>query len=410
MTQVLILMLITCAITEVGAASLSRERLNALPVPERAAWLDYLERSQASAQHDAAVLQAEVQSNKMTNALRAPSGGDFKLPAKEGDTYYSQAEAGRLADVILSYQTPAGGWSKHTGYSKGPRQPGMQWTSQNAPGQKPHYVATFDNRATTEELNFLAQVWLATSREDCKAGFIKGLNFILAAQYPNGGWPQVYPLEGSYHDDITFNDGAMTRILELLYAMQRGEPCYVFLDEALRQKVSVAVDAGIRCVLKTQITVGSRQTVWCAQYDPLTLHPASARAMEPATLSGLESAAILSFLMSITNPTPEIVASIESGLAWLQAAKITGLTRTKRDGKTAYDSDPAATQVYWARFYHLTTGQPVFPGRDGVLYDSYNEMAANNKVGYDYYSTLPGSIVNNGQKKWRKMLSSKRQK
>lgn len=129
--------------------------------------------------------------------------------------------------------------------------------------------------------------------------------------------------------------------------------------------------------------------------------------MEPATLSGLESAAILSFLMSITNPTPEIVASIESGLAWLQAAKITGLTRNKRDGKTAYDSDPAATQIYWARFYHLTTGQPVFPGRDGVLYDSYNEMAANNKVGYDYYSTLPGSVVNNGQKKWRKMLAER---
>ncbi len=400
-------MIVTCAVTGAWAASLSRERLNALPEPARAAWLDYFERSQTDAQRDAAVLQAEVQSNKMTNALRAPSGGDFKLPAKEGAAWYSQAAAGQLADVILSYQTPAGGWSKHTGYSKGPRQPGMQWTSQNEPGQKPHYVATFDNRATTEEMYFLAQVWLATKREDCKAGFLKGLNFILASQYPNGGWPQVYPLEGGYHDDITFNDGAMTRILELLHAIKTGEPYYAFVDELLRQKVSAAWDAGIRCVLKTQIAVAGKKTVWCAQYDLLTLQPAAARAMEPVTLSGLESADILDFLMSITNPAPDVVTAIESGLAWLEAAKITGLTRTKREGKTVYDPDPASVQVYWARFYSLTDGRPVFPGRDGVLYDSFNAMAANNKVGYDYYSTLPGSILNNGQKKWRKMLSAR---
>jgi catechol 2,3-dioxygenase-like lactoylglutathione lyase family enzyme len=91
---------------------------------------------------------------------------------------------------VATGPTPSGGWSKHTGYSKGPRQRGMQWTSQNEPGQRAHYVATFDNRSTTEEMYFLAAVWHATKREDCKAGFIKGLNFICAAQFPNGGWPQ----------------------------------------------------------------------------------------------------------------------------------------------------------------------------------------------------------------------------
>jgi PelA/Pel-15E family pectate lyase len=389
------------------AESVTYERIRTLSDGEQAAWRVYLDRSQINAANDRAVIQAEVAAHKLTNSLRAPSGGDFKLPDKIRDGWYAQAEAKQLADVILSYQTPSGGWSKHTGYSKGPRQPGMQWTSQNEPGQKPHYVATFDNRATTEEMYFLAQVWFATKREDCKTGFLKGLNFILAAQYPNGGWPQVYPLEGGYHDDITFNDGAMTRILELLHAIKTGEPYYAFVDELLRQKVSVAWDAGIRCVLKTQITVAGKQTVWCAQYDLLTLQPAAARAMEPVTLSGLESADILAFLMTIRNPSPEIVASIESGLAWLQAAKVTGLARTKRDGKTVYDPDPNSTQIYWARFYHLTNGQAVFPGRDGVLYDSFNEMAAKNKVGYDYYSTLPGSIVNNGQRKWRKMLSGR---
>jgi hypothetical protein len=49
----------------------------------------------------------------------------------------------------------------------------------------------------------------------------------------------------------------------------------------------------------------------------------------------------------------------------------------------------------------------MFPGRDGVIYDSFAAMAAKNEVGYDFLTTLPGSIVNNGQKKWRKMLSGK---
>jgi hypothetical protein len=32
-------------------------------------------------------------------------------------------------------------------------------------------------------------------------------------------------------------------------------------------------------------------------------------------------------------------------------------------------------------------------------------MVAKNAAGYDYYTTQPGSLVNNGQKKWRKSLA-----
>ena len=392
------------------AEPITADRTNELPVSEQAQWQNYIERSQTNALTDQAAIQAEVSANKLTNEMRAPSGGDFKLPAKMDSVWYSGDEARRLADAILSYQTPTGGWSKHTGYSKGPRRPGMQWTSQNDPGKPAHYVATFDNRSTTEEMYFLAAVWHATKREDCKAAFIKGLKFIFAAQYPNGGWPQVYPLEGAYHDDITFNDDAMTRILELLHGINRNEPYYTFLDESQRQKAADSLAAGIRCVLTTQVVQAGKPTVWCAQYDALTLTPSAARKMEPVTLSGRESASILKFLMTINSPPPDLVAAIESGLGWLERVKITGLTKTKRDGKTAYETSTSSTQVYWARFYDLTNSRPVFPGRNGVIYNSFAEMAAENRLGYDYLSTLPGSIVNNGQKKWRKMLAASARK
>jgi PelA/Pel-15E family pectate lyase len=285
----------------------------------------------------------------------------------------------------------------------------MQWTSQNEPGRSPHYVATFDNHSTTEQLQFLANMWLATQREDCRAGFIKGLKYIVAAQYPNGGWPQVYPLEGDYHDDITYNDDAMTHILELLQAVVAEEPRFAFLDSSLRQQAASTLDAGLRCVLKSQVVVDGVPTAWCAQYDALTLKPSRARALEPPTLSGIESAQLLKFMMTIPRPTSEIVQSIESGLNWLEQAKITGLGRVTRGGKTIYEPLPGSDEVYWARFYDLATGEPVFPGRDGVLYKSFAEMAAKNALGYDYYSTRPGSVVTNGQKKWRKMLAKQAQ-
>ena len=407
MTRFLFTLAFLSALTSAFADPVTTNRVSELPPAEQPAWKAYLERSQTNALADAAVLQAELAANKMTNALRAPSGGDFKLKVQTGDAWFAGDEARHLASAILSYQTPSGGWSKHIGFNRGPRQPGMQFTSQNEPGQKPHYVATFDNGSTTSELEFLASAWLVTKRADCQAGFIKGLNFILAAQYPNGGWPQVYPLEGGYHDDITFNDGAMTHILELLQGITLKRPEYAFLDEARRQQAAAALAKGIQCVLQAQILQHGTKTVWCGQHDALTLQPAPARKMEPATLSGLESSGILKFLMTVTNPSPELVTGIEAGLKWLDDARITGEMKTNEKGRSFFEPSVTGTEIRWARFYDLTNSQPVFPGRDGVSYETFAAMAASNKLGYDYYTTLPGSVVSNAQKKWRKMLAGK---
>jgi PelA/Pel-15E family pectate lyase len=387
------------------AEPVTAERIATLSTAEQAAWQAYLAKSAATAAADAAALDAEVASSGMSSAMKAPDGGDFKVETKPGDPWFAGAEAGALAEVVISYQAPSGGWSKHTGYSEGPRQPGMQWSSQYEPGHSPHYLGTFDNRSTTEQLQYLAKVWQATHREDCKAAFVKGLRYVLAAQYPNGGWPQVYPLEGDYHDCITLNDDAIAHILDLLYGIEKGEPRFAFLGEQERQQASAALKKGLQCVAMMQVDQGGKKTGWCAQHDAITLKPTAARAMEPATLSGLESARVVKFLMTLSQPSPELKQVIEDGLAWLDAIKITGLTKTKVDGKTAYVADPASTEVYWARFYDLATSKPVFPGRDGVLYPTFEAMAAKNKLGYDFYTTLPGSIVTNGQKKWRKMLA-----
>lgn len=387
------------------AEPVTAERVATVPAAEQGAWQEYLARSQALALADQAALQAELQKLGLAEALPAPEGADFKLPGKPEAAWFGGDEAGRLADIVLSYQTPAGGWSKHTDYAAGLRKPGMLWSSQYKPGAKPHYLGTFDNRSTTEQLRLLAGVWKATGREECRNGVLRGIDYILAAQYPNGGWPQVYPIEGGYHDDITFNDDAMTRVLGLLQSITEGDPVFSMVEGERRAKVAKAFDAGLRCVLALQIKTDAGKAVWCAQHDALTLAPANARKMEPASISGGESVGILKFLMSLKSPSPEVVASIEAGLAWLDKARITNLTRTKVGGKTVYQVAASSTETYWARFYDLKTGKPIFPGRDGVVYTSYEEMISKNKGGYDYLTTSPNSLLGNGQKNWRKQLA-----
>jgi len=258
-------------------------------VPDAAAWRGYLARAKALAAADRDALAAEVKASGLAAAIKAPNGGDFRPPDADERAWYAGAEAGRLAEAVISFQTPSGGWSKHTGYAKGPRRPGMQWTSQNEPGRDPHYQATFDNAATVREIEFLASVWMATGRDDCRDAARRGFEFILAAQYPNGGWPQGFPLEGGYHDLITFNDDSMTNILELLQAVAGDDPRYAFVDADLRSRLRGSLARGVACVLAAQVKIDGRATVWCAQHDPLTLAPAGARAFEPPALSGVRA-------------------------------------------------------------------------------------------------------------------------
>ena len=217
---------------------------------------------------------------------------------------------------------------------------------------------------------------------------------MLAAQFPNGGWPQVYPLEGGYHDNITYNDNAMLHILQLLsdIATQRSE--FSFVDRNTRKLCDAAFKKGVRCIFATQVVQDGRPTVWCAQHDPISLAPVAARRMEPASLSGGESAEIVRYLMDLDINSRTLDGSITAAKAWYRNHQMTGIRRDDSVQPKYFVSDPAATEVYWARFYHLETDQPVFAGpQDGFIYDDFETMASANRVGYDFYVNRPARLL-----------------
>ena len=385
--------------------ALSAERIAALPSSERTKWEEYLQRSRKHLSEDKAALAAEVKAANLSAPLKAPDAPDFKLPSSPPANWFGSDEAKRLATVVISFQIPSGGWSKHLDFTKGPRAPGMHWSSQSSGKDGWHYVGTFDNRSTTEQLRLLAGVFGETRRDEFKAAFLKGLDYVFDAQFPNGGWPQVYPLEGGYHDHVTFNDDAMVHILQLLDEVARRDPQFSFVDEERRKRAATALENGIRCILKAQVVQNGRKTVWCAQHEPLTLAIAPARYIEPQALSGGESVAIVRFLMKIPNPPPSIVSAIEDAVAWFERSKITGIRAVKQDGPTRYQKDPESKEVRWARFYHEATNQPMFPGgQSGSVYDSFEQMAAENRVAYDFYVQSPADLLAKDLPKWRSKL------
>jgi PelA/Pel-15E family pectate lyase len=260
---------------------------------------------------------------------------------------------------------------------------------------------TIDNGATHTQMRFLAKVHAATGEQSYAGAFRRGLAYLLDAQYPNGGWPQFFPLRDGYWSHITYNDDAMVGVLEILRGIANREPDYRFASPEERDRARTAYEKGIDCILRTQVTVNGRLTAWCAQHDQKTLAPAQARSYEHPFLSGFETVGLVRFLMSIEKPSPAVIRSVESAVRWLSAVKLTGirLKTTARDRVIV--ADPAAPPL-WARFYEIGTNRPIFSGRDGVIRYRLSEIEQERRNGYRWYVNTPAVQLEEEYPKWMK--------
>ena len=343
-------------------------------------------------------------------ATAQTSGAAATAPIKWADSlkqkpeWYGSDEAVRIADNLLLYQRDAGGWSKNTDMAEVL----TQGEKAAVIREKQKDDSNIDNGATYTQLAYLARVYGAKKIERHKGAFLEGLDYLLEAQYDNGGWPQYYPRLTGYHKRITFNDGAMIGVMRLLRDVAQKKADYLFVGEALRGKAEGAVRKGVELILKTQVVVNGKRTVWAAQYDEVTLAPAAARKFEPVALTSSESVGIVRFLTGIKQPGVEVIEAIESAADWYHRSKITGIRwvekpdPSKPGGRERVAvNDPNAGPL-WARFYEIGTNRPVFVGRDGVTRYNIAEIDEERRNGYDWYVSTPARLLEEDYAEWRK--------
>lgn len=370
---------------ETATALLSETRIAKLATKDQTDWRTYVSQSTRARAVDEALIAAELKQIGRTEMKPAPFlAASFEFAPKTMTPEFFRSDSARkMADNMLTFQTPSGGWSKHVSFTAGPRERGQSFFSEN---DKWQYIATVDNDATTSEIRFLHEASVALGSKSYEGAVIRGISYLLSAQFPNGCWPQVWPLQGGYHDAATFNDNAIVAILEVLDDAAKGKMPYV--PDTLRSRSANAVNTAIQCVLAAQVAVRDTFTVWGQQHDPLTLAPTSARSYELTSLTSKESASIVDFLMTHSNADVRIPERVHAAADWFARTRIAGYRYEQQPGLIADASAPPL----WARMSEIETNRPFFSNRDGVKQYTYDALT-DRRTGYGWYADSPNSTL-----------------
>ena len=107
-------------------------------------------------------------------ALGAIRWGEAVL--RQQSQWYDSSEARAVADSVIQYQSPQGGWPKSTNLAKPPRTP------DDIPPLGRGRANSLDNDATTLPMAFLARVVHVTGEAKYRDSFLRGVDYLLTAQ------------------------------------------------------------------------------------------------------------------------------------------------------------------------------------------------------------------------------------
>lgn len=215
-----------------------------------------------------------------------------------GDAQFLDA-ARKAADALVFGQHPLGGWHYFIDFEPAgipawyeTQASKFRWGYE----EYRHYYgnATYDDRVTADAGLFLLRFYKTTQDAAYREPVMKALDFVMKSQFPNGAWPQRFPLSQEYaHDGLpdytsfyTLNDGATMGIVELLL-----EAADTFAD----RRYFESARRGMEALVAMQGPEG--QAAWGEQHGP-DLRPIAARTHEPAGYVIRESRMAIAMLHS----------------------------------------------------------------------------------------------------------------
>ncbi|MCA9434838.1 MAG: pectate lyase [Candidatus Omnitrophica bacterium] len=296
-----------------------------------------------------------------------------------GDKFYLGA-AEKVASALIYGQHPSGGWHYFIDFEPDRTEEWYEEVGFRCWGWEEFYHnygnCTFDDSVTVDATRFLLHLYQETSEPVYKEVLLKALDFFLQSQYPNGAWPQRYPLDPEeltdgdidYTEYYTFNDDVILGNIRFLLEAYRALGDDRYRRSAVR---------GMDFVLLSQLP--SPQAGWAQQYG-LDLKPAAARSYEPVALSTLDTVHNLSALGDFFLETGDrrYLDAIPPAIEWLEASVIPKSHST--EGHTH------------ATFIEIGTNQPIYGHREGTTKETgryWNDHNPENLLrGYGYTFNL----------------------
>lgn len=98
--------------------------------------------------------------------------------------YLYTDEAKRIADNLVLYQLESGAWQKNVYF---PAEITAEHKKEISANKKHVEWGTIDNGSTTTEIIYLSKMYNVIRDEKYKKAALKGIEYLLEAQYENGG-------------------------------------------------------------------------------------------------------------------------------------------------------------------------------------------------------------------------------
>ena len=297
--------------------------------------------------------------------LGTPSMGHIILDAYHAtnDEYYYES-AVKIAVALIQGQLPCGGWNYM--YDFAGEDSLKKWydtIGKNAwrLEEFQHYYgnATFDDEGTIIAAKYLLRMYVEKKDPTFREPLDKAINLVLESQYPNGGWPQRYPLmydhsfkgKADYTSFITLNDFAIQSNIEFLLE------CSIALDiDTLKAPIEKAMN------LLVELQQEGKYPGWADQYFVETLKPAHGRSYEPLGINStatLEAIELLTRCYRLTGDK-KYIAGIPKAIAFLESLAI-----PKEEAARYWRPLKKETNILVPRYIDPETGKPLYVHRKG---------------------------------------------
>lgn len=283
-----------------------------------------------------------------------PTVGGACLSAFElsGDLYYLEA-ARETAIALARGQLQSGGWDYRIEFD--PKDRRKYAYRVDGGGRGSRNVTTLDDNTTQAALRYLMRVDRALGFEDrvIHEAVDYALGRLLAAQYPNGAWPQRFtePPDPAKHPVVkanypnswprecpkvdyrsfyTFNDNSIADMIETMFEAEE-----IYGDKRYGDSAKKAGDFIVLAQMPEP------QPAWAQQYNA-QMQPAWARRFEPASVTGGESQGVMRSLLFVYRKTGDkrYLAPIPAALKYLRESQL--------------------PDRQLARFYELKTNRPLY--------------------------------------------------